>query len=305
MYTTKVYANTLAQFNARRMDGERLRRLVEAGSVDAALKMLADSGFPTADGTIDGFIVAATDELIEFIEENAASSAAADALTAVFWYNNVKLAYKSRFAAMPTDAYYKIDRDAGKIAGGDYSDCDRYLTDALEALDAGGERRPQAIDLALTRAMYAYVLSCGVRSVERYFRTEIDLKNILTAARLRRLGAERDEFIDGGTLDKDALIAAASQTTGFADAFIGTPYADAAEAIEANGFGELWRAERDLDDHLYCLTDRLCARMTSFEPFLNYYTRARIELKAVKTALVCVKTGTREAFFERCPKLYG
>ena len=206
MYTTKVYANTLAQFNARRMDGERLRRLVEAGSVDAALKMLADSGFPTADGTIDGFIVAATDELIEFIEENAASRAAADALTAVFWYNNVKLAYKSRFAAMPTDAYYKIDRDAGKIAGGDYSDCDRYLTDALETLDASGERRPQAIDLALTRTMYAYVLSCGVRSVERYFRTEIDLKNILTAARLRRLGAERDEFIDGGTLDKDALI---------------------------------------------------------------------------------------------------
>lgn len=98
MYTTKVYANTLAQFNARRMDGERLRRLVEAGSVDAALKMLADSGFPTADGTIDGFIVAATDELIEFIEENAASRAAADALTAVFWYNNVKLAYKSRFS---------------------------------------------------------------------------------------------------------------------------------------------------------------------------------------------------------------
>ncbi len=147
MYTTKVYANTLAQFNARRMDGERLRRLVEAGSVDAALKMLADSGFPTADGTIDGFIVAATDELIEFIEENAASRAAADALTAVFWYNNVKLAYKSRFAAMPTDAYYKIDRDAGKIAGGDYSDCDRYLTDALETLDGGAPTagdRPRA-----------------------------------------------------------------------------------------------------------------------------------------------------------------
>ena len=305
MYTTKVYANTLAQFNAERMDGERLRRLVEAGSVEAALKMLADLGFPTADGTIDGFVVAATDELIVFIEENAASRAAADALTAVFWYNNVKLAYKSRFAAMPADAYYRTENDAGKIASGDYSDCDRYLAEALEALDADGERRPQAIDLALTRAMYAYVLSCGVRPVERYFRTEIDLKNILTAARLRRLGAVRDEFIAGGTLDKDTLEAAAAQGTGFCDKFFGTPYAAEAEAIEERDFAELWRAERDLDDQLFFMTDSLCAKMTSYEPFLNYYTRARIELKAIKTALVCVKTGTREAFFERCPKLYG
>ena len=67
---------------------------------------------------------------------------------------------------------------------------------------------------------------------------------------------------------------------------------------------ELWRAERDADDYLYYLTDKDVTNFTSFEPFLNYYTEALIELKTVKTALVCIKANERGSFYERMPRLY-
>lgn len=289
---------------SKRLDAERLRRIVDAPTVDAALKMLGDYGYTyTAGSTVDGFIVGETNRFIAFIADTVANGSAADALIAPFWYNNVKLAYKSRFIEVPSDAYYETEKDAQKIADGDYDDADKYLQRALTELDEAGENKPQNIDLAITRAMNKYVLSCGVHSVKKYFRAEIDLKNILTAARLRRLGIKRAEFIDGGKISSEALEAAVGAEC-FSDCFAGTPYEGAAVRIEENGFSSLGAFERDADDYLFFMTDSPCAKMSSFEPFLNYYTLQRIELKTIKTALVCIKTDTRDTFFERMPKLY-
>ncbi len=302
--STTVFANTLAMQYSKRLDAERLRRIVDAPTVEAAFKMLGDYGYSyTAGNTVDKFIVEETDRFIAFIADTVADRRAADALIAPFWYNNVKLAYKSRFIEVPSDAYYQTEKDATKIADGEYDDADVFLSRALEGLDEEGESKPQNIDIAITRAMYKYVLSCGVHSVKKYFRAEIDLKNILTAARLRRLGIRRAEFIDGGKIALDKLEAAVSAES-FSDSFNGTPYEQAAERIEENGFSSLGAFERDADDFLYFMTDSPCAAMTTFEPFLNYYALQRIELKTIKTALVCIKTDTRDTFFERMPKLY-
>jgi len=295
----------LAVLESSRMDGERLRRIAEADTVDAALKMLGDYGYSYAQGgDVDSFIIAETDALIDFIRENAASKAAIDVLTAPFWYNNVKLAYKSRFAETPSDAYYRTEFDCAKIADGDYSDCDRYLTAALETLDAAAEKNAREIDLGLTRAMYAYILSRGTPTLKKYFRAEIDLKNILTAARMRRLGLTRSEFVDGGHVKIETLEDAVTAKE-FAQCFIGTPYEDSAARLEESGFKALGRFETEADEFLFYLTDSMCAKMATVEPFLNYYTRARIELKAIKTALVCVKTNSRDEFSARMPMIYG
>lgn len=302
--STKIFANTLASLRSARMDGERMRRLVEARTIAEAFKMLGDYGYDyEPDGDIDAFIVGETDKLIEFICDAAANDRVKSALIAPFWYNNVKLAYKSKFIAVPDDAYYALDTDAAKIALGDYDDCDEFLAAALAELDAQGTRSPSEIDLAITRAMYKHILSCGIHVIKKYFRTEIDLKNILTAARLRRLGAVRDEFIDGGTLKKSALTESLT-VKNFCGCFFGTPYEDAAEGIEADGFRSLAKFESETDDYLFFMTDSLCAKMSSYEPFLNYYTKARVELKAIKTALVCVKTDSRDVFYKRMPKIY-
>ena len=140
-------------------------------------------------------------------------------------------------------------------------------------------------------------------NAKKYFKKEIDLKNILSAARLRRMGQNRDEFIGGGTLKKDTLMESLT-VKNFGGCFLGTEYEDIAEDMEADEFRSLAKYESDADDHLFFLTDSLCAKMSTYEPFLNYYTRARVELKAMKTALVCVKTDARDVFFSRMPKIY-
>lgn len=303
--TTVVYANMLAMLEGSRLDGDKLRRIAEAGSVEAALKMLGDYGFSyVSGGDADSFVIAETNALIEFIRENSPSAKLANVLVAPFIYNNAKLAYKSRFVAVPEDGYYDTDLDAAKIADGDYSETDKSMRGALEALDEVKEARPQAIDLALTRAMYKHILSeCG-GATARYFAAQIDMKNILSAARMRRLGQDRDEFVDGGKVSKAALSESVNAEN-FAECFENTPYAEMAEDLEARGFSELWNFERAADDFLLVATDPLCAKMATHEPFLNFYIRRLVELKAIKTALVCIKTNSRDAFYARVPSVYG
>lgn len=304
--STRIYDNTLALQLKSRMDGERLRRLVEAKSVDDGLKMLADYGFSySPDGTIDGFIVGETNKLIEFVLESA-DERAAKSLVSEFVYNNVKLAYKSRFAEIPKDAYYDIpELDVEKIAHGDYKDCDAIMTDALEKLDASGEKKPQEIDRTLTDAMYRSALECRSPVIKKYFRAEIDMTNILTAARMFRLGMNNpDEFISGGVIGIDDLMEAATGKN-FALCFNSTPYADMAERLEKSDFRALGAFEREADDYLFFMTDELAANMSSYKPFLNRYTSARIELKTIKAALVCIKTNSRETFYARRPDIYA
>lgn len=301
MPVTKVYANELCVLNSDRLDGERLRRIADAGNVADALKMLGDYGFCIADGTIDGFITKETNEFIAFIKENAASKSVADALIAPYEFNNVKLAYKSRFADMPADIYYATGTDVSGIALGEYDDLGGDLRAALERLDANKEKRPQIIDLEITRAMYKTALSCKTHAVRNYFRTEIDLKNILTAARMKRLGIDRDEFIDGGKAVKISALKEAVSGDDFSVCYEGTPYEEIGERLDMSRIAAF---ERDGDEFLFFMTDKMCQDMASYTPFINYYARVRIELKAIKTALVCVKMGSSDEFYARIPKLY-
>lgn len=291
-----------AEQHGKRLDGERLGRIVEARTVEDALKMLGDYGFACVEaGSVDKFIVAETNRLIEFIEDGAPSKKLANALIARFWYNNVKLAYKSRFTEVPSDGYYATPLDAKKIAEGDYSDADAYLTAALESLDEQNEKNPQAIDLCLTRAMYKYVLRSGIPSLKKYFRAEIDMKNILSVARMKKLKITTDEFLEGGSVTREQLDEALS-CDDFVAPFENGPFEEYAQTIaEAD---ELWRAERDADDYLYFMTERQVKNYSSYLPFINFYTEALIELKTVKTALVCIKTNSRDIFYSRMPKLY-
>lgn len=300
--STKIYANMSAEQRGKRLDGERLGRIVDARTVEDALKMLGDYGFACVEaGSVDKFIVAETNRLIEFIEDASPSKKLASALIARFWYNNVKLAYKSRFTEVPSDGFYATPCDAKKIAEGDYSDADAYLTAALESLDEQGERDPHAIDICLTRAMYKYVLGSGIPTVKKYFKAEIDMKNILSAARMKKLNITTDEFLDGGSVTREQLCDALSSDD-FAAPFENGAYEEYARTIADTD--ELWRAERDADDYLYFLTEEQVKNYSSYTPFVNFYTEALIELKTVKTALVCIKTSSRDIFYARIPKLY-
>ena len=288
-----------AMINAGRMDAEKLRRIVECKNVADAFKMLGDYGYAYSDGmSVDGFIVNETNSLIRFIEDNAPGEKTAEALLARFKYNNAKLAYKSRFAPVPSDGYYDVDLDVKAIADGDYSEVDGFMADALTLLDEQKSTDPLEIDLALTRAMYAYVLSVNSPLIKKYFRAEIDMKNILSYARMKKLNISGDQFIAGGKVD------VSKADDDFMEYLERTPYEGYAARMAENDFSDLWKTELEADDYLFCLTRRDVADYGSLTPFLNYYTETLIELKTVKTALVCIKTDSRELFYKRIPEIY-
>lgn len=306
MVTTKVYANMSALCYGKRLDGERLRRIIEAKTVAEAFKMLGDYGFCYTDGcTVDKFIVDETDRLIDFIEQTASSQRLAEALVARFKYNNAKLAYKSRFISVPSDGYYRVsDFEPQKIASGDYEQADPYMKAALERLDEKKNPSPREIDIELTRAMYSYVTSCRIAIVKKYFAAEIDMKNILAAARMKKLGISEDEFAVGGEIGRNVLNEAVTAEN-FSECFENTRYAEYAQSIEQNGLNNLWQAEYAAEDYLFYLTDSQVVAFSSYKPFLNCYTEALVELKTIKTALVCIKTDSRDMFYKRIPKLYA
>lgn len=297
MYTT-VYANMLFACESGRMTPERLRRLLDCKNIAEAFKMLGDYGYVYTRGDgVDGFIVGETNAFIDFLSEYVPNKKVLNSMLCRFKYNNCKLAYKSRFADVG-DGYYHLDLDVSAIKEGDYDGLPGYMQAALTELDTAKESSPQKIDIALTRAMYREALACKVPCIKKYFTVEIDMKNILTAARLRRLGlGSSDEFIDGGKVSADTLTEAIKGD--FASCFEHTDYADYAQAIADNDFAELWRAERDADEYLLLLTDSEVRSYTSSKPMLNFYTERLIELKTVKTALVCIKTNSRDMFFNR------
>ena len=288
-----------AVISSCRLDAEKLRRIAECKSVVDAFKMLGDYGYAYSEGmSVDGFIVGETNRLIEFVTDNAPSEKLKEALLARFKYNNAKLAYKSRFAPVPSDGYYAVSLDVKGIADGDYSEVDGFMADALTALDEQKEAGPLEIDLALTRAMYAYVLKIGGPLIKKYFRAEIDMKNILSYARMKKLGITGDQFLSGGKIDINRA------DDDFLEYLERTPYADYAARMAENDFSDLWKSELEADDHLFCMTRRDVADFGSITPFLNYYTETLIELKTVKTALVCIKTNSRELFYKRIPEIY-
>lgn len=304
--TTRVYANALAALNsANFLDEEKIRRLTDAATVSDCVKMLIDYGYGEPGvSDPDALIIGETNKLIEFVNENSPDQRAAYALNARFLYNNIKLFYKSRFARVDTSAVYATE-DVSAVAAKDYSALSSFAANALEKLDEG-EPSAEEIDLELTRAMYDDILSNAKSGLlKKYFRAEIDLKNISAAARARVLGVKyAGKFIEGGFVSVDEL-ENSIDAKNFDACFYGTPYDDIAEKLAASDFKDFTDLERASDEYLFYLTDSLLISVTGDKPFLNYYTARLAELKTIKVVTVAVKTGRKSEVAPRIRRIYG
>lgn len=304
--TTRVYANALAALNsANFLDEEKIRRLTDAATVSDCVKMLVDYGYGEP-GVVDpdALIIGETDKLIEFVNDNSPDPKAAYALNARFLYNNIKLFYKSRFSRVDTSLVYAVG-DVSQVANKDYFALSSFAATALEKLDEG-EPTAEEIDLELTRAMYEDILSNAKTALlKKYFRCEIDLKNISAAARARVLGVKyAGKFISGGFVSTEEL-EDSIEAKNFDACFYGTPYDEIAEKFVQSEFKDFTELERSSDEYLFYLTDSLLVSVTGDKPFLNYYTARLAELKTIKVITVAVKTGRKNEVAPRIRRIYG
>lgn len=315
-YVSKIYANTLASYNAKfLMDGDRLRRLIDAGYPDA-LRVLQDYGW--GDGlsevTVDSLLAAETEKLVSFVRENSIGERVNNVLLAPFVFHNAKAAYKGRTAGADVSrALYGGFTDVSDaVTEKDYSGLPDVLAEALEALDEESETSalsPRSIDMRITSAMYAYLLAeaKGDKAASKYVKSEIDLKNLLTLFRLRVLGDRKslpELFIRGGSLDLGEMTKALEASAEAFNLFYArSVYSDVFEGVE-KGASAITELETGIDEYLYALTLSGRDDFLSENPFVNYFHRAMLELKTVRTVLVCLKNNAADEIKRRLRAVY-
>lgn len=315
---SKIYANTLATQNEKYlMDGDKLRRLIDS-DYEGALRTLRDYGWGeslTESVTADALLAAETAKLITFVRENAIDARVERVLLAPFLFHNAKAAYKGRVTGIDVSrALYGGFEDMTKaVTDKEYAELPDALADRLTELDEKAETAPptpREIDMAVTRAMYAYALASakGDRMLTKYVRSEIDLKNLMTLFRCRMTGlpdaALSEMFIAGGGVDLfEATRALGAGEEYFNQFFARSDYAEIFENV-GRGADAVTEIETGIDDYLYALTLAGRENFLSRSPFINYFHRAMIELKTVKTVLVCIKNGATDEIKRRLRAIY-
>ena len=310
MITTKIYANAVAKYNEGKLLGDEfLRRLADAEYADA-VRLLCEKGYGggAADEKsydADAFISRETAALLAYAATDAPNDFLSRVLLNPFLYGNAKAYYKARYTGATAVVYEMDDEEVRKgILDREYAALSPFMADALASLDAACEQEPdpKRMDAVLTKACYQDSLYCaqksGTRKLVQYVRVKIDLLNLLSVWRAKALGASfesvRPLLIEGGKrLTEEALRALYNDD---ADAL-----PDAYEPLLA-AKGNLPQAEALADDITASIFASESENMTSYAPFIHYFTAQLNEYRTVKTILVCLKNGAREQIAARLRK---
>lgn len=310
----KIFANTLASYEEKDLlDADKLRRLTDA-TYPEALRLLADFGWGD-EGGADDILAGRTARLIEFVREYAPSDKVRDVLCAEFVFHNAKAAYKGRVSGADVSRalYGGFGYVEKSVMSGDYSELPAELAECLERLDEKymtEKPNSREIETEITQARYDYLVkrARGERMLSAYVKSELDLKNLMTLYRCRLLGMGRREliamFIKGGSIKQsDALRALEGSDEAFSAFFSDTAYGELF-ASAGEGADALAELEKGADELLYALTLAGRDNFLSDVPFVNYFVRALLEIKTVRTVLVCIKNGVTGEIKRRMRAIY-
>jgi len=293
MNTSKIFSNAVAVCDERKLLGnEQLTRLMSA-SYDDAVKMLKDYGYADTEESadLDAFFYSQTLDLVEYIKEYCPNKYLLDILLNRYLYVNAKAVYKSQFTARQAEGYGFFPLNVEELKEV------LAIKDAYEKMDALGVNDARRIDIILTQCMYDNNLHCATKShdrtLKRYVVSEIDIKNILTCLRAKRLGKDfeytSEMIIRGGKLKEDTLRQVFEQgVKGLED----TEY-------EGLFFDDAVQTETDGEEYL--LSVALCKRMDfdSVSPFFGYCLKKMMEHRTVKMILTCIKNGVPQEISKR------
>ncbi len=317
-YVSNIYANTLASQNEKTLlDDDRLRRLTDS-DYPTALRLLSDFGWGDAKstgGTADEIISAETDKLVSFVREYAVSDSVRDVLLSGYAFNNAKAAYKSRVSGHPLEGsvYPAFSDYSDAVSAGEYDDLPAEMRAALEKLDETEPDRLSAadIDIELSRAEHAFRMNRTRFSprLREYVEASAELTNLITLVRcynLGRGGAElKRQLLPAGKTPEEEYLEALAGTREHLKEFISDgKYADVLGDI-GEGTEKNADMEKGADEYLYGILQSGRERFTSSVPFIRYFYRKSLELRMVKTVLVCIRNGRTGELKRRLRTLDG
>ena len=295
----------------RLLDQNKLARMVEASSVEEALKVLAETDYAGMVAELESIHdfenilqeeIRRTYLLVQKINPEAHFT---DLISLKYDLHNLKVLLKAKYLEEAGDTLLipvgtiPIDKLRAMVAEDNFQELPAALRAAVEQIAeefvVSGD--PQVIDLSLDRTLYAMLISTARELhstfLEGLFVREADLTNIKTFLRVKRMGHDKEflkkALLPYGYLPADLFVSLLDEPLEFlADRLAMSDYA----AVVSEGVrewqekGNITHFEKRADDLLTAYLQQGKRKPFGLEPLIGYLYAKEIECQNIRIILV-------------------
>ncbi|MGM0651178.1 MAG: V-type ATP synthase subunit C [Bacillota bacterium] len=327
-----IYAYAVGRIRAletRLVDRARLERMIDASSAEEALKVLAESDYANAIAELadvhdfESILAAELKNTYDLILDISPRPELISIMALRYDVHNLKVLFKAKYLGVKSDLLMPVgsldlDKMEFAVAEDDYRDLSPMLRQAAEDIgeDFLVNRDPQVIDLYLDRVLYDQLVTSarekGVKFLEGLFVRQIDLTNLRSLVRVKRMGLDRELlkkiFLPHGSIQLDRLIAMLDEPLESLITVLSmSDYADlAAEGVrDWIDKGTASRLEKLSDDYITAYLKRSKWTPFGLDPLVGYLWAKEIEIKNIRLVLVGkINQLPAEAIRERIRDVY-
>lgn len=283
------------------LDGSKIMQIAEAKTAADALRMIYDAGYRAEDDYEVSFEKALS-EAYSLVYSIAPDPGIFDVFLIENDYYNLKVLLKAEFLGKDLDYLLndrshtsedKIKEAVRERRGEEISDVfARALSGALESFSKNKDA--QLADMIIDKACFDEMSDFAQRSGNEFLigliRTKIDLINIRTMIRLRKMGKDyafaKEAMLDGGSIPVDTLALGAGESKeALLQSFATGKYASLiADAVTDGSSGSTF--ETSCGDFL--IEYMKCAKRVTFgaEPLIAYIFAKENEIKQLRIIMV-------------------
>ena len=327
-----VYAYSVGRVRAletRLLDQTRFERMIDAASGEEALKVLTESDYASAVTELDSvhdfeyMLAAELKNNFDLIMNISPRPELIETLAVRYDVHNLKVLFKAKYLGIKTDLLIPVgSSDLNKlefaVSEDDYRDFPAKLRQAAESIneDFLVNHDPQVIDLTLDQVLYDRLINLAREKksafLEGLFVRQIDLTNLKTLIRVKKMGLDR-EFLKKvlllqGLLPIERLISLIDESLeSLITALNMTEYAEFVDegVREWLEKGSASRFEKLADDYITDYLKKGKWKAFDIEPLVGYLWAKEIEIKNIRIVLVGkINKLPAEAIRERIRNVY-
>jgi V/A-type H+-transporting ATPase subunit C len=329
--TDYLYASArIKSIEKNLLSRDKLERMSEARTLEDALKLLGEAGWPEIASptmpAVEEALASRRGEAFALIQGLAPDKGLTDVFLLKYDYHNVKVLLKSEATGEKAGP---LLIDAGRIpcrqlqamlAEGNFAAMSQSMGQGMaqavaEAREVLAKTQdPQLLDILLDKAMYADMLTAAaalrLKYISGYVALLIDSANLRLTVRLRRMGkgdeALRQALVPGGGIPLSRLLTEITPEI-LESIYSLSPLALAAQAGARALQGEGSLADMDLACDDVLLNYLKSAKYVGFgaEPLVGYLAASEAELTAVRTVIAGKLAGLApEMITERLRETY-
>lgn len=327
-----IYAYAVGRTRAletRLLDRARFDRMIDATSAEEALKVLAESDYANAVAELadvhdfESMLAAELKEAFDLILKISPKPELISIMALRYDVHNLKVLFKAKYLGIKSDLLIpvgslELDKMEYAVAEEDFRDLPEKLRRAAEDVseDFLVNRDPQVIDLLLDQVLYDQLVSSarerGINFLEGMFIRQIDLTNLKSIIRVKRMGLNRELLknilLPHGSIPNDLLAGMLDEPLESLITMLSmSDYADLVSEGVRNWLdrGTVSSLEKLSDDYITAYLKK--GKWTPFglEPLVGYLWAKEIEIKNIRLILVGkINKLPAEAIRERIRDVY-